>query len=271
MEAHDGRWSGSTNPEVVARDHLPNECRSGPRHRPGPGRVLLVWCVLAIGALVGLHHLGHGLLAAPPITHPGRIAAWAASRGPVTVGFALARVTAEVVTAYLLATTLGGAGARAARLATAARVLDKLSVEVLRRLVATVASLSLATAATGTASSTVAWAASPARAAAEPGTGGADWAVPLMRVVGGASPTQLPAPALPTRPAPALPTWTVAPGDNLWTIAAATLRRQSDRQPTEGEVDAYWQRLIVANRARLADPDTPDLIFAGQVFVLPAP
>jgi nucleoid-associated protein YgaU len=31
----------------------------------------------------------------------------------------------------------------------------------------------------------------------------------------------------------------------------------------------YWQSLVDANRATLADPENPDLLFSGQVLTLP--
>jgi hypothetical protein len=32
---------------------------------------------------------------------------------------------------------------------------------------------------------------------------------------------------------------------------------------------AYWDRLVALNRSRLVDPSNADLIYAGQVFILP--
>jgi hypothetical protein len=36
-------------------------------------------------------------------------------------------------------------------------------------------------------------------------------------------------------------------------------------------VAPYWQRLVDANRAELADPTNPDLLFVGQTLRLPPP
>ncbi len=63
--------------------------------------------------------------------------------------------------------------------------------------------------------------------------------------------------------------WTVESGDHLWSIASRALGDRLDREPSADEVLPYWQRLIDANRDRLVDPSNPDLILAGQVFVLP--
>ena len=72
-------------------------------------------------------------------------------------------------------------------------------------------------------------------------------------------------------PASAAQTWTVAPGDHLWSIAEASLTAAWERAPAEAEVAAaYWHRLVAENRDRLVVADDPDLIFAGQRFYLPA-
>ncbi|MPY96040.1 MAG: LysM peptidoglycan-binding domain-containing protein [Acidimicrobiia bacterium] len=65
-------------------------------------------------------------------------------------------------------------------------------------------------------------------------------------------------------------TWTVAPGDHLWSIAEEVLTA-GQGAATEGEVAGYWQRLITLNRDVLVDPDCPDLLFVGQVLDLPTP
>lgn len=101
---------------------------------------------------------------------------------------------------------------------------------------------------------------------------GADEAVPAMRLV---TPAPGPSLALPGAPAdvpavaPSLGVWLVRPGDSLWQIAEAVLERGPG---VRGEIDAvhdYWQRLIELNRANLADPANPDLLFSGQQLRLP--
>jgi nucleoid-associated protein YgaU len=69
--------------------------------------------------------------------------------------------------------------------------------------------------------------------------------------------------------APGSQAWLVQPGHCFWTIAARSLPAQLGRPVSEGEVYRYWRRLIAANADRLAIPGYPDLIFPGQVFVLP--
>ena len=62
---------------------------------------------------------------------------------------------------------------------------------------------------------------------------------------------------------------TIAAGDHLWGVAEQTLAARWSRSPEPAEIAAYLHRLIEANRGVLAVPDEPDLVFPGQVFVLP--
>jgi len=88
-----------------------------------------------------------------------------------------------------------------------------------------------------------------------------------------ASPTPvIPTPVEAVSPAPrATPTYTVVAGDHFWAIAGRVLGRRLDRPPSASEVAAYWRRLIDANRDRLVHRGNPDLIYPGQVLVLPEP
>jgi hypothetical protein len=68
----------------------------------------------------------------------------------------------------------------------------------------------------------------------------------------------------------------VRPGDDLWSIAAATVAAAQgpagrDQPPTAGEIATYWGRVLSSNRARLPDPDNPNLIFPGDRIELPPP
>ncbi len=83
---------------------------------------------------------------------------------------------------------------------------------------------------------------------------------------GSESVAYVPAPAgFPPMPeaSPSAPaaTHVVAPGDNFWRIAETHVGEN-------GDVGSYWRELIAANRERLRSGD-PDLIFPGEVFVLP--
>ena len=64
-------------------------------------------------------------------------------------------------------------------------------------------------------------------------------------------------------------THVVVPGDSFWRIAAVHLEAELGRIPEPGEVAPYWRRLVDANRDNLAVPGNPDLIFPGDVVILP--
>ena len=74
-------------------------------------------------------------------------------------------------------------------------------------------------------------------------------------------------------PAPPAPTpetnWTIRAGDHLWGLAAAALAENWSTPPTDAEVSDYLALVVEQNRATLAVPDDPDLVFPGQVFVRP--
>lgn len=59
-------------------------------------------------------------------------------------------------------------------------------------------------------------------------------------------------------------------GDHLWSIAERHLADVHGGPVDDATVTDYWQRLVDANRDRLADADNPDLIYPGQQFELPA-
>src|SRR6266508_2277264 len=75
-----------------------------------------------------------------------------------------------------------------------------------------------------------------------------------------AEPAPPPAASPPTPPAPIGAPYVVAPGDSLWTIAA--------NRTAGDEVDAYWTRLVDANRDTLRSGN-PNLIYPGEVLELP--
>jgi len=58
-------------------------------------------------------------------------------------------------------------------------------------------------------------------------------------------------------------------GDNLWSIAEAVVTAHDGGEPDQRAIADYWVRLIERNRAGLADPDNPDLLFCGQLLELP--
>jgi hypothetical protein len=64
--------------------------------------------------------------------------------------------------------------------------------------------------------------------------------------------------------------WTIAPGDHLWSVAARTLAGAWHRPPDDPEIAGYVSELIEANRSILVVPGDADLVLPGQVFTLPA-
>lgn len=62
--------------------------------------------------------------------------------------------------------------------------------------------------------------------------------------------------------------YTVESGDNFWAIAENQVRNSLGREPTDSEVANYWVKLIDANRSNIRSGD-PDLIYPGEVFILP--
>lgn len=219
-----------------------------------------------------------------------------AGRQASTLAFAGLRLITMGLAWYLMATTAIGVILRGLGLIRWRRLADAVTLPGVRQLLAGAVGLSVSAASLmGTAS----------QAGAVTGRGGpARWALPAVRTArldpgSGAVMTRLPPAGSPTLarpptpagppgtagpPTPAAPTpsaatnqvplprtWVVRHGDNLWSVAQSNLARAWGRTPTDSEIDRYWLRLVEANRARLADPGNPDLIFAGQVFELPAP
>lgn len=58
----------------------------------------------------------------------------------------------------------------------------------------------------------------------------------------------------------------VRPGDHLWKISA----RHLDELESESEVAPFWREVIKTNLPTLRSGD-PDLIYPGEVIVLPEP
>lgn len=89
------------------------------------------------------------------------------------------------------------------------------------------------------------------------------------------SPTVAPSPSFVPQPERAAPgaatmTYTLRPGDHLWSVAERAVAMALGRPATAAQVAPYWRRLIRENRHILVEPTSPDLVFAGQVVTLPA-
>ena len=230
---------------------------------------LLAWVAFLAAGLAALHAMSASL-APPPLARPGQVGDWFHQRQPAEVVFALLRLVALVLAWYLLAVTACGLLARALRLATLVRAVDALTVPAVRRMVNGAVGLSLgATALAGPVGTTVVAAEPPAVATMRRLPDGAPPSPPPMATE---SMRRLPEEPPPTSP-PAVGngTWTVRPGDHFWAVAERTLADAWGRAPADDDVSPYWQSLVAANRDRLRDPRNPDLLFSGQVLVVPAP
>ncbi|CAN5895279.1 hypothetical protein BH23ACT5_BH23ACT5_07340 [soil metagenome] len=60
----------------------------------------------------------------------------------------------------------------------------------------------------------------------------------------------------------------VEPGDHLWGLAQRRVAAVQGHPPTDGEVAAYWVRVVDVNRTTLRSGDA-DLIFPGEEVLLP--
>lgn len=230
---------------------------------------LAAWVAFLAAALVGLHALGRGPLSAPPVGHPGE---WVSDRGAVTAVFALLRLALLGTGWYLLVWTLLATALRSVRADATAAAVEAAGPAPVRRLVRAAAGLSLAASVVAVSGA----------AASEP-----DAVVTMRRLLdtpsavvdGGDAPptmTRLPdvaaathMPDLPEEPLPT--TWTVAPGEHLWSIAARHLERTWGTTPTDRQVDPYWRAVIEVNRHRLPIPANPDFIVPALELTMPTP
>lgn len=226
--------------------------------------------LLVAGALLRLAATGD--LAGPPAGSLDQLTAWADAREPAAAAVALVRLAAEVAVWYLLAVSALHAAATVLRTAGGHRLADAIATPGVRRLVRAGLGLGLAAAssvhgqeeahAPGAVTMTpVAESPLVTQARIEDPGGTATMRPQLAPETGVAQMV----PSAATAPA----TWTVAPGESLWTIAEELLADTWQRQPTDAEVDPFWRALVERNRDRLVDPVDPDLIHPGQVFEVP--
>jgi len=76
----------------------------------------------------------------------------------------------------------------------------------------------------------------------------------------------------PRSPAPASPVRrqvVVHPGDSFWRLAEHHEAERLGRRPSEAETGAYWHKLVAVNRHRLHVRSDPDLLFPGQILIVP--
>jgi hypothetical protein len=83
--------------------------------------------------------------------------------------------------------------------------------------------------------------------------------------------TATPSPAK-TRPAVVrrrADSWLVRPGDNLWSIAEATLTKAWGHPPGLRDLAPYWWQVVQVNRPNLPEPADPNLLLPGDRVTLP--
>ncbi len=270
------------SPPVIA----PRSSAASVGHEPGPGLVrrtlpLLAWMGALGGVLAGGIALGATpALAAPPVTDPGQLGAWAAAREPVEAAFAVLRVVVIALACYLLLVTVLAVVLRLGRAGRLVTAFDVLTLPWVRHIVqgalgvgmvgATLAAVGSATAAP-TADPSRGFTAADARLAASSPMverAGDDLFVRLPDVEQ-APPTmhRLDNPAaVVVSPAEV----TLEAGDHLWSVAERALVDAWGRAPTDTELLPYWEQLVELNRAGLPDPSNPDFVYPGQVVTLPA-
>lgn len=236
---------------------------------------LVAWVAALTASLGGMSAAGT-VLPTPPVTQPSLLPDYLAGTAPLLGAFGILRVIALALGWYLLASTLLATVSRLLRAARLVRVADWLTLPPVRRLVQAAVGIGMAAATVGALSNggEQAWY-QPSEAvvayadATEPGL----QVVPEGEIGGPTlgleriAPAQTADATLEATDGPAL--WVVAPGDHLWSIAERVLAAHHGSAPDEATVVTYWQRLVDANRERLADPTNPDLIYPEQELVLP--
>ncbi|HSH23480.1 MAG TPA: hypothetical protein VK975_05390, partial [Acidimicrobiales bacterium] len=216
-----------------------------------------------------------GPLAPPLLGDPGSWPAWAGGRTPLQAIFTLLGLSLVVVAWYLLVITCLQVATRLAGASALVSLTDLVTLPVVRRTVHAALDLGLAGSVmaggaalplppVGAGPIALVSATTPDEA---PPADEAD--PPVMRRVPDAVPAE-PVLAAPAPPA-ADREWVVAPGDHLWSVATRVLEAAWAMPATDDQVADYWQRLIEANRDRLADPANPDLVFPGQVLTVVEP
>ncbi len=214
--------------------------------------------LVASAAGAALWQLGSAL-PLPRGTSPDQLDAWLHNEGVAAAAFAVMRIVALATAGYAVLVGVLGLLGSMSRATTLSRLAVRIALPSLRPFVAPIAAVTLTLAS--------------ALPSAAQDRGGPS-PVPVMRVVPVEAITSSPpVMRLVTGPADAPPdltpmTHTVVTGDTFWSIAEDTLRARGG-VVSEADVVPYWHTLIDANRPRLRAPDAPDLIYPGQIFVLP--
>jgi hypothetical protein len=230
--------------------------------------VRLVAWLTTLAAAGGILTAAGGALPAPPIGSTRALVGWLVLTDPVVVALSVLRLVALLVTASLAALTLStgvspiGACPRAS--ATKIPPLVRRVLEGVAGFSLTLTHLGSPVAAQPTPDDTAVLYNLDAENPPRPDAGG----VAVMRSLDAAPPPP-PTDGMPGSEPPTDSTWAIAPGDHLWSVSRHTLQDALGRSPTDPEIAAYLARLVAHNHDMLAVPSMPDLVFAGQVFVLP--
>lgn len=209
---------------------------------------LAIWIALVGAAVVGLHALA-GVFPASAV--------WSSTSPEVALG-AAARLLGLAAGYWLLGSTSVYVLGRVVRFPAAAKAVDWATLPWVRRIADRITARALL------------------RVLATP--------LPLLELV---TPGYVPVPAgepvaTPTTAAVIAPSAevestgagmvevVVQPGDHMWNLAGNRLAQATGRAPTNSEISPYWRRVVEANRDRIRSGD-PDLIFPGEVLILPGP
>jgi hypothetical protein len=228
---------------------------------------LLVLLAGEVAAVVLLARLGRREPFAIPFDDVGN---WVRATDPADAVVALIRLVALVAAGWLLLTTLIYMAARATDTSRALRALEWATLPTVRRVVDR-ALVFVAVGALVSPASAVRLASSSTTGTVRDGRSGSSVSTATTPPTAPATATRVPAAPVPssaTRDA----TVVVAPGDNLWSLAAAQLAATTGRARAtldDGEIARYWAVVCDANRARVRSGDV-NLIYPGELIVLPA-
>jgi hypothetical protein len=207
-----------------------------------------------------------------------RVALWAHDAGPIVGAFTALRAVGGVLIVWLVVTTVAGVITRRMRLVTVTRVVDRVSLPIARRFARALAGAALVAASL----TPVGPAGAQARPAAVmhdlgpvPTTTAASTTPPPTRPMPVTPPSSVtmrgldPAASVPEADEPRPGSWLIRPGDTLWHVAEVVTRERSGPAAGPAETRAELERIVAANADRLAVPGNADLVFPGQVFLLP--
>jgi len=187
-------------------------------------------------------------------------------RQPVNAAFRAMSFVALTATTYLVvgsAASMVAAVARSLGRPRLARFAETLALPVLRRTVAGLLGLGLTVIADG---SPVHALPRPAATGSPSEDAGPRSGVAIMRALDSADAD---VGVLDTTPDPSGGgTWTIQPGDHLWSLARRALE-EAGHPPSDAEVVVYMRAVVEQNRHLLVVADEPDLVYPGQVFTRP--